>query len=107
MPDFSQPGRDGPLAYGFEPSGFKEWRYGTVYTVHPEMLSQLASGREYRLIAAVRRKIAKHQEITSYSDLYQLVTAVVASRMAEIECAAWIVSHAWGSKDLGASRFAF
>jgi len=107
MPDFSQPGSDGPLAYGFEPSGFKKWRYGTVYTVRPEMLSQLASGREYRLIAAIRRKIAKHQEVTSYSDLYQLVTAVVSSRIAELECAAWIVSHAWGSKDLGASRFAF
>ena len=58
-PDFSQPGGDGAL-----PQGFKEWQWGVAYTVGPHMLLPLLPGGEYKIFAAVRRRISTVGEFT-------------------------------------------
>jgi hypothetical protein len=105
MPDFSrlfsQPGSDGAL-----PEGFKEWQWGVIYTVRPELLSPLARGREYRIAASTRRRVAgtvpKDQEFTAYGELYQRAAGMAKARLGDLTCAdegeplhTWIISHGW------------
>ena len=103
MPDFSQPGSDGAL-----PSGFTDWQWGVTYTVRPEILSPLISSHEYRMIATVRRKIAKGEEFTAYGDLYQRATAIANARISELTYPedeplyTWIQCHGWRRIDIGA-----
>jgi len=102
MQKFSEPGSDGAL-----PEGFKEWQWGVIYTVRPELLSPLVRGREYRIMAVTRRRvaktIAKDQEFTAYEELYRHAAWAARARMAEVTCAdegeplhTWITSQSWG-----------
>jgi hypothetical protein len=98
MLDYSQPGSDGAL-----PDGFKEWQWGVIYTVQPELLSPLVRAREYRISAVTRRKVVTGEEFTDYEELYRRAAWMASARLAEITCAdeggplhTWLTSHAWG-----------
>jgi hypothetical protein len=97
MLDFSQSGSDGAL-----PDGFKEWQWGVIYTVRPELLSPLKREREYRIMASTRRRIGKDQEFTAYEELYRRAAWMANARIADLTCAnegeplhTWIMSHGW------------
>ena len=99
MPDFFEPGNDGAL-----PDGFAVWRRGVTYTVRPEMLSPLDRGREYRINATVRRKIAKDGEFTAYGDLYQRCTRILRGCTEALTSSdeggalhTWVQWHTWWS----------
>ena len=99
MPDFFQPGDDDAL-----PDGFAVWRRGVTYTVRPEMLSPVDRGREYRMNATVRRKIARHGEFTAYGRLYRRCTEILRARSALLTSSdggdglrTWVQWHAWWS----------
>jgi len=62
--DFSKPGNDGVL-----PAGFVPWRWSVTYTVHPELLSPIKSGREYRITAGALLRVENAQD-PRYADLY-------------------------------------
>ena len=79
MPDFSRPGSDGAL-----PDGFAEWQRGVTYTVRPELLAPLASGRDYRLNVTLRRRHPLDREFTGYDELYQRVSGIAAARVAAV-----------------------
>jgi len=64
LPDLSRPGNDGVL-----PADFSPWRLGINYTVHPELLSPVKSGREYRFIVSVLRRTLDPDK-PGYADLY-------------------------------------
>jgi hypothetical protein len=96
--DFSQPGSDGAL-----PDGFKEWQWGVIYTVRPELLSPLKRGREYRIMAVTRRRVGKDEEFTAYKELYRRAAWMAYARIAELTCAddgeplhTWVISQSWG-----------
>jgi hypothetical protein len=96
MPDFSQAGSDGAL-----PDDFKEWQWGVVYTVRPEMRAPLIRGREYRTMAMRRRRIEKDQPPPTYTGLYQRAAAIVAARVADLapqgsDLRNWIAGQSWG-----------
>jgi hypothetical protein len=98
MPDFSQPGSDGTL-----PDGFKEWQWGVVYTAGPETRSPLERGREYQILVMTRRRIAKEDDFTAYAELYQRVSQIASTRVADLSCGdsgmppkSWIAGHSWG-----------
>ena len=61
-------------------AGFADWQQGVTYTVRPEILSPLVRGREYRITAGVRRKIASGEEFTAYADLYWRASAIAKAR---------------------------
>jgi hypothetical protein len=95
---FSQPGNDGTL-----PEGFKEWQWGVIYTVRPELLAPLVRGREYRIVASTRRRVAKDEDFGAYGELYQRAAWAARARVADATCAdegeplhSWAVSHSWG-----------
>jgi len=96
--DFSQPGSDGAL-----PEGFKEWHWGVIYTVRPELLAPLARGREYRIVASVRRRVAKDEDFSAYEELYQRAAWAARARIADLTCVdegeplhTWVISQSWG-----------
>jgi hypothetical protein len=74
------------------------------------MLSPLLPGRQYRIFAAVRRKIATAGEFTEYGDLYRRAAAIVDGRIAGVVCHGplhkWIAAHAWLCMDVRSQRFA-
>jgi hypothetical protein len=93
---FLRDGGDGVL-----PSDFTAWRFGVTYTVRPELLLPLISGREYRITVAVRRRTG------SYGDLYWRAAAIAGARLALLnrtDLHTWIVSHGWRSIDIGLSN---
>ncbi len=79
---FSEPGSDGAL-----PDGFKEWQWGAIYTVRPELLSPLVRGREYRIAASTRRRVAKDQEFAGYEELYRHAAWMASARLSDLTCA--------------------
>jgi hypothetical protein len=108
--NFSQPGSDGVL-----PDGFKEWQWGVIYTVRPELLPPLVRGREYRTAASTRRRVAKtvakDQEFTAYEELYRRAACMANARIADLTCAdegepvhTWITQHGWGCFGFGESQ---
>lgn len=103
--NFLQPGGDGEL-----PTGFVEWQRGLTYTVRPEILAPLCRGREYRINATVRRKIAKGVAFT-YDDVYARASAIVNARIAELGVAdqddpphTWILAQAWFCHELASEN---
>jgi hypothetical protein len=95
-PDFYKPGNDGVL-----PDHFTPWRWGVTYTVHPELLSPIQSGREYRLTVSVLRKVLNAQD-PGYADLYNRATTIANGRTARLQCAdgngtfhTRILTHGW------------
>ena len=99
MADLSEPGNDGAL-----PEGFAVWRRGVTYTVRPDMLSPLVRGREYRVNATVRRKIARDREFAAYADLYRRCAEILRARSALLASSdeggplhTWVHWHAWWS----------
>jgi hypothetical protein len=92
------------LTTGFEPSGFKDWRWGAVYTIRPVTLK---AGRSHNRMVTVRQKIAADQHISSYESLYQRATFISAAHPPELPGAhSTITNHSWGRYD-GAIHFAF
>jgi hypothetical protein len=94
---FSEPGSDGSL-----PDGFKEWQWGVIYTVRPQLLSPLVRGREYRIAASTRRRVAQDEEFTGYKELYRHAARMASTRLADLSCAdegeplhSWVVSQGW------------
>ena len=67
--DFSQPGSDGSL-----PENFHPWRWCVSYTVWPEIIAPLVSGREYKMFFRVVRRVSGSEPFTAYADLYRKVT---------------------------------
>jgi hypothetical protein len=105
--DFSRSGSDGAL-----PDGFVPWQRGVVYTVRPELLATLQSGREYHLNVTMRRRVPGGHEFTGYGDLYRRVTEIADARIAGLARRAagrplqtWIHAHAWWRQDAGAGTF--
>ncbi|MFN0106952.1 MAG: hypothetical protein ACKV2U_33270 [Bryobacteraceae bacterium] len=78
MTDFLQPGNDGSL-----PDGFAVWRRGVTNTVRPEPLEAPPRGREFRINATVRRKLAKDEASPDYAAIYQRCLAILRNRGAE------------------------
>ena len=68
-----EPGSDGEMTEGFEPSGFKDWHWGAVYTLRPSAL--VTEDRPSRMLVAVRRKLAPHQDFTAYAEKHAEKTA--------------------------------
>jgi hypothetical protein len=80
-PDFSKPGDEGAL-----PEGFTPWRWVVSYTVHPQVLSGLACGKEYRIVVSVLRNKPDNETFRSYADLYERAGAIAKARAAELTC---------------------
>jgi hypothetical protein len=101
-----EPGSDGELAAGFEDSGFKDWRWGAVYTVRPDLLQPLVPGCRYRSVILVRRKLA---ESSDYAALYQRARALAAQRAGELgpRVYQWIERRRWGRLEVGSLSFGF
>jgi hypothetical protein len=96
MPDFSKPGDDGAL-----PDGFTPWRWAVTYTVHPELLSPVKHGREYRIVVSVLRKMDSAQD-PGYVGLYDRATTIATARATRLKCSdpdvvlhTRILSHGW------------
>src|SRR5690242_21245491 len=79
--DFSKPGNAGVL-----PDHFIPWQWGVTYTVHPELLSPVQCGREYRLTISVLRRVV-HAQDPGYADLYNRATTIANGRTARLQCA--------------------
>jgi hypothetical protein len=95
-PDFSKPGNDGVL-----PAGFVPWRWSVTYTVHPELISPIKSGREYRITAGALLRVENAQD-PRYADLYNRATTIANGRAGRLRCAEHdvalytrIVTHGW------------
>src|SRR3954451_20836277 len=106
MPEFSQPASDGTL-----PANFDEWQRGVTYTVRPDIQAPLVRGREYRILTAVRRKIAKGEDFTGYGELYHRANAITAARIAGFAYPSegellhrWTMCHGWQRIDLGSAN---
>ena len=85
------------------PDGFKEWQWGVIYTVRPELSAPLMRGREYRIAASVRRGVVKDQDFSAYGELYQRAAWMASARIADLTCAdegeplhTWTMQHGWG-----------
>jgi hypothetical protein len=95
-PAFSKPGNDGVL-----PADFSPWRLGITYTVHPELLSPIKCGREYRFAVSVLRRVG-NAYAPGYADLYDRATAIGNARAARLQCTdpdvnlhSRIITHGW------------
>jgi hypothetical protein len=69
--------------------------------VHPELLSPIQCGREYRLTVSVLRRVVNAQD-PGYANLYNRATTIANGRTAQLQCAdrdaafyARIVTHGW------------
>lgn len=76
--------------------------------MRPEVLVPLLPGREYRIMAIVRRKIARGAEFTAYGDLYRRATAIADARIGGLIhpgfLRSWILCHGWRRIDIGAAN---
>lgn len=101
---FSQAGEHGEL-----PLDFQEWRRGLTYTVRPELLRPIPSGRELRMNVTVRHVAPRSAPRPSFADMYERATTIVDARIGELRCddttalvRAWILAQAWFVNDFGA-----
>src|SRR5262249_15805503 len=95
--DFSNPGDTGEAL----PDGFKPWQWGLNYTVHPELISPLKCGREYRITVSALRKVVNLQD-PGYAALYERATTITKGRAARLTSAdqdaglhTRILAHGW------------
>jgi hypothetical protein len=98
-PDFDKPGADGVL-----PEGFVPWRWSVTHSVHPEMLSPLSSGREYKFVVSAGRRV--DSVFAGYADLYARARAITQVRIQQLQCAdqdrtlhSRIFAHGWFKHD--------
>ena len=75
-----------------------------MYTARPEIPAPLVRGRQYRITAAFKRKIASSETFTGYEDLYQRATTLANARITELQRAErfdslhqWILFQGWRS----------
>jgi hypothetical protein len=99
QPDFSQPGDDGVSL----PEGFNPWGWSVVHTVRPELLVQLAHGKEYVITVRILRRASEHD--SGYTALYERAQSLAHTRISRLTCGSEdflhhrILNYGWTTND--------